>query len=397
MIRRISAAVSLPLVSFGYAIGWYGFRSLLLPWGSSLGVPLDVLTGMYTGMLVASLVGTGLSPLLAAAVGPSATAAVGLAIAAVGCVSLGLAPPALLSGPVLLAGAGVGLFRPAVFAAAARPFSRAESGWTAALVLGIYLAFNSGGALGPWCGAKLYEGTASWLFAVILLGAAGVAAADAAIQSFAPAGAPVESTTVHNPTLCFGVGVAMLTAICAALYGVGWSVQFELLAPVFDQVPLLNLVTQLSLVVVGLLLAVVFVGTAVGGVRMSPPVVGGFGYALAGVFFLPLIANPTEPTLVFPLLVVGAAVEVASFAPALVGAVAGVHWRLSTAMVAIPVAATGMASLVANLGLGTIPHEATIAVVGVSLAVSGLVLACGAFLAERWWADQPSAARVDAA
>jgi hypothetical protein len=384
LIRRGSAAGILPLVAFLYGLGYYGTRSVTWARAMEAGVDSSDLASAIGVTSGAGVAGAVLAAVLGALVGPSAVAALGLATA--GCACL-LAPSSwgMLLASCATLGFGAGMYRPALYAAAARPWRITEGAGVALVLVLAYVGVN-GAALAASPLAEWLHGTlpvaVGPLGALVLFVAAGLAAVDAGVQQLAP---PTEPETAWDPrAVGAAAGVAIGVALLQALWTLGSNARFDSVGPAFQASPWLQWLDPAAVIAVGLLAAAVLaVAAAIGG-RVPLLLLAGAGFAAIGATFVATEALgwlPPNVALVGAAVGIGGAAEVAAVPLGMAAAGRGVYWRASTAVVAVPTVAVGGVAVISGL-LPSFPFVG--AATGVALIVGGLAAAAAAIPLDRW-------------
>ena len=308
---RTATLVGLPLIVLFEMLSYYGLRAVSASY-------MEGVDDSFSGWV--PLVGLG-GTLLAAgaglAFGPWSVLVAGLLFAGVGALLMGALPPELALVGAMTVAFAHGLVRPALYGAAAAPFGRDREHARNALFVGLGMAANVGGFLGP-----PFLGTMADTFSYAIgFAAAGVLAVPALSGAFAlasrvPRGAQRAGWS-PPPLGAAHLGLVLGFAALAALpFVFGSGLGFERRLEIVGQsggVWVLTLVEAAVAIVVGLGGLVGLIVLHLRGARVSTLVligVGLLGTAASGGLFL--VLDSTGPALWL-------AVGLAAMGPVLVG------------------------------------------------------------------------------
>lgn len=220
--RRYSAIAVLPAIAMLHRLGTWTARAELWSHLSELGVEADRLGGLYEAQhyVVAgfTLVGGALSVVM----GPLPVLLLGLTLSAF---AFGLMPEASAGGAevlMMLQGAGSGIARPALWAAAVLPFGRPHEAGRNGLLALMWASMNVAAFCAPWISDRLTwvgNGDAGFVFAAVMSGTCAALAAPLCLlwlttRTAAPGdGEPEPAYRLDWPVL----GVACATIVLVAV------------------------------------------------------------------------------------------------------------------------------------------------------------------------------------
>jgi len=365
--RRIASFLLLPPVVFFEAVAWYGAMTVLMLYltGDALEGGLQMgydQAGMLYGVLRLLWIGGALlAGLIGIALGAHFALVLGLVTAMAGIVAMGIASDTTVIVPMILAGVGIGLYRPSVHAAAARSFGHPAEHLRNALFVLLWATMNLGAFVGP-----LLSGAVRTSFAyrhvfhlcggILLLSALFAGGLGVAMLVFrrTDGDTPPRSRPFHAPVLLLAIGVLVVVLIPWTGYGALISMQMMSVAeldPSLDMEVLFNLnpavVVLTSVLLVPALLILHFTR-----VQLPTLMIVGLGLLLVGVGAVPLLLAPMfGPTPLLLVSIVVMAVGETLCGPLLISRLAGdQHWRLATLVVGVWIAATsGMGALLNTL------------------------------------------------
>ena len=393
--RQIASFLLLPPVVFFEAVAWYGAMTVLMlylsgdPYDGGLQMSYDE-AGMLYGLLRLLWIGGALlAGLIAIALGAHFTLVLGLVTAVAGIVALGMANETTVIVPMVLAGVGVGLYRPSVQAAAAASFGHPAEHLRNALFVLMWAVMNLGAIVAPLVSQTVRMnfsyGHLFHLFGgVLLLSALFAGGLGVVMLVFrgAPSEAPAPSQRFHTPVLLLAIGLVVLVLVPWTGYGALISIQMMSIAdlsPSLDLDLLFNLNPAVVMITSVLLLPVLLI-LHFARVQLPTLVIVGVGLLLIGIGAVPLLLAPMfgpAPLLLVAIVVMAVGETLAG--PLLISRLAGdQHWRLATLVVGVWIAATsGMGSL---LNMLMVRPEFTPASQAVGWTTVGTALLAGVVL-----------------
>jgi len=366
--RRIASFLLLPPVVLFEGMAWYGAMAVLMihltgdPFDGGLGMD-HARAGTLYGMLRLLWIGGALlAGLIAIALGSHFALVLGLVTAVAGIAALGIADDTTVIVAMILAGLGVGMYRPSLQAAAAVSFRHPAEHLRNALFVLLWAAMNLGALLGPLAsGAIRTNFTSRHVFhacgATMLLSALFAGGLAAAMLAFrrSPGAPPSPSQRFHLPVLLLAVGILLLVAIPWTGYGSLISMQIISVAdhlPMADMDLLFNINPVVVLLTSMLLLPVLLI-LHFTRVQVPTLMIVGAGLLLIGIGAVPLLLAPMfgGVSLLVVSIVVMAVGETLT-GPLLLSRLAGdQHWRLVTLVMGVWISATSGLGALMNLGL----------------------------------------------
>ncbi len=376
-MHRLVTVACVLLVSMAHSLGYYASRSQLYVLAlQERGLPSSELSTLYATQSSASILGIFLSIPLSALLGPGAAMAAGLLVYGLGAALLG-AGGASLPLAMITCGLGLGLYRPALWAALCRPFGTGwESGRTAA-ALAVYAGVN----LVAIPASGLGELLAQTLGPSAVMLASGALSAAMALVALGPvafqfaSGAPETEADLARglslPVLAVAGGTALVAGLGIAGTTLANDLQY-LAAYGSGEIDWLYLVNP-AVVLLACALGVLALGAAqLAGLRVPSLALLGGGLVVSALALLPSgLLSGGGMALALGAIVVGALGEAFIFAPAFARACGEVHWRASIVPAAVltlastaPAALSGLLSSLGGwgaTGLAIVPLLAGIA------------------------------------
>jgi hypothetical protein len=392
-LPRLAAALLVPLAALLHTFGYYASRSL--QWRllyDSYQASSDEISVLMSGGTGAAMAGALSALLIGAALGPAPTAALGLAIYAGGTmIEAWSSDLALFATGSLAAQFGLGLYRPAMIAAAVRFFSRRDLPLAALVLTLCYGGVNLAALMASGASALMMNFGASGASLSFALSAA--LSLGAAVIHLVYFG--VGFTSRDGPG-SLGIPALTASAVVGAVGAVGlatWAVATDLQTTALTRDLFVGTwMWNINPLVVALTCGGMLLGLGalhVSGVRLPLAAVAGLGLLLSAVGLLPsFLAGVGSAGIFVVLTVIGAVGEALTWGPLAAAACGGVHFRVAIVpAVGITVASYGASFF--SRAFDTFDAGATVgggvaSVLSLGVALAGVALLAAAWPLERW-------------
>ncbi len=355
-MHRLVTVACVLLVSTVHTLGYYAGRSQLYTIAmQERGMGYGEISTLYTAQASASILGIFLSIPLAALLGPGAAMAAGLLTYAFGAAVL-VGGGASLPLAMGVCGFGLGLYRPALWAALCRPFGQGWESGRVAAALALYAGVNLVAMPAPALGqllAELLGSTSAMMTSGALSAAMALVALGPTAFHFASGAPEAEGDDARGLSLPV-LAVAGGTALVAGLGIVGNSIATDLQLQALyssgrSDLDWLNFANPV-VVLLACAAGVIVLGAAqFTSLRVPSLALVGAGLVLSALALFPSgVVVEGGLAAALGVTVVGALGEAFIFAPAFARACGEVHWRASI----VPAAALALASTVPSVFSG---------------------------------------------
>ncbi len=394
MSAGLVTGAALVLVAGCHSLGYYAARSQLYRMAAEQhGMPMSSISGMFTSQLSASVLGVMLALPLCALLGPASGVAAGLACyAASAAVAAFATDSTTFAASMVLGGIGIGMYRPALWAALARPFGAGQESARTAVAIAVYATVNLVALPAPFVGNWAAEAFGGWLSVGVSAVASGVAALVALVPlglQFSPGGAQPEAARARGlslPVLAVAGGTVLVGGAGLVAWTVANDLQFgEAMSSAGREAGWFWFVNPSVVLGTGALAAVGLGVAALTGTRVPTLLVAGGGMVLLALGLVPLDLVGAGFGTVVAVVAVGAVGEALVMGPLFARACGDVHFRLSIAPAAALVLATTVPGIVSRLPRSSDNPAwgwVILGLGGVAL-LSGIVLLAGALPAQR--------------